>query len=80
MIELDNFQELQSIGVTITGNKDDEFILQSYHKLKIQRENVMLVVREYNHLQLIMSPFEKYLFRDYIEKIQQTINRGVKIL
>ena len=27
MIELDRFQELQSFGVTIQGNKEDEFII-----------------------------------------------------
>jgi dynein heavy chain len=46
-------------------------------KLRVLREHVMLVVRDYNHILSELSTEERRLFSDHIRRMDKRINQGV---
>lgn len=80
IIELENFKKLSNQGIPSFGGKLEEFLDTQKEKLRIYRENVMLVVRDYNNIIKELNVFEEELFREHIDNINSSIFRGLKIL
>ena len=80
IIELSNFQQLGKYGIPNFGGRAEEIANSQKEKLRIYRENVMLVVRDYNSILNLMNEFEKGLFSDHLDKINNSIVRGIKTL
>lgn len=53
--------------------KEDENLIMSFYKIKLQRENIMMVIRDYNSLMNIMTEFDQQLFNEQLEKINIAI-------
>ena len=45
--------------------------------LRIFRENVMLIVRDYNNIMNLISDKEKSLFKEHMIELDKIINRGI---
>jgi len=40
-------------------------------------ENVLLIVRDYNHIMNLISDFEKKLFSEHLQELDKTIRPGI---
>lgn len=60
--EIKGFQKLSDCGINNFGGKAEDIANNQSLRLKVFRENVMIVVREYNQILKIMTPFERNLF------------------
>jgi dynein heavy chain len=49
-------------------------------ELRIMRENVMLIVRDYNTIIHTINEQEKSLFKEHLEMLDQPIEKGIKKL
>ena len=78
--ELRGFQKLVHYGLPNYGGKLEEVVMNQKDKLRVHKENVMLVVRDYNEILGCIDYFERELFNDHLESINSSIARGLKIL
>jgi dynein heavy chain len=46
--------------------------------LRILRENVMLIVRDYNNIIHIINEKERYLFKEHLDTLDRTIEPGIR--
>lgn len=53
--------------------KEDETLILSFYKIKLQRENIMLVIRDYNSLMNLITEYDQQLFGEQLEKINAAI-------
>ena len=79
-IELTGFKRAGGLASLGNMGKIEEFLESQKDKLKIYRENVMLVVRDYNSVLKLLNPFQEDLFIEHMENINTSIFRGLKIL
>ena len=49
-------------------------------QLRILQENVMLIVRDYNHIMNLISPKEQQLFQEHLKYLDSTIKIGLSKL
>lgn len=80
MEEYADLRRLGSEGPTNISQRLEDLVVLQKEKLRLSRENVMLVVRDYNNILDHMDNFERSLFQDHIETINNTKARGLKIL
>jgi dynein heavy chain len=79
LIELAYWTKIQTLGfVTIPHNVSR--LLGKREQLRIQRENVMLIVRDYNNIIHNIDAVEKALFKEHMESLDKTIDPGIKRL
>ena len=69
------WKKLSSFGVVIPGYADD-FTTLHRENLRVLREFVMLVVRDFNSIIEYMDDMEKKLFKQHLEAIEKVIWPG----
>ena len=78
LIESVAWKKLSSFGIVIPQYADDFAMLQR-ESLRVLREYVMLVVRDYNAIIDSMDDTEKKLFKQHLEMTEKVINTGVSV-
>jgi len=69
--------KIQTLGfVTIPHNVSR--LLGKRDQLRIQRENVMLIVRDYNNIIMKIEDKEKALFKEHMENLDRAIEPGIR--
>jgi len=77
MIEVSYWTKIQTLGfVTIPHNVSR--LLQRKEQLRILRENVMLIVRDYNNIIHTINDKEKSLFKEHLDYLDRTIEPGIR--
>ena len=77
MIEVSYWTKIQTLGfVTIPHNVSR--LLQRKEQLRILRENVMLIVRDYNTIIHTINDKEKSLFKEHLDILDRTIEPGIR--
>ena len=66
MNEVVSWKKLLTIGVVILNYADD-FTLVHRENLRVLREQVMLVVRDFNNIIDYMNELERKLFKQHLE-------------
>ena len=74
------FKKLAKDGVPNFPGPIEDLVNLQRENLRVYRENVMLAIRDYNLILDSMSPFEKSLFKEHLDTINSSKNRGLKIL
>jgi len=76
MVEVSYWTKIQTLGfVTIPHNVSR--LLQRKEQLRILRENVMLIVRDYNNIIHTIDDSEKSLFMEHLDILDRTIAPGI---
>ena len=78
--EVEGFQRLQGLNAPAASAKAEDFILNHKERLRVYRENVMMVARDYNEVLDMLSEFETLLFAEHLAAINGSITRGLRIL
>lgn len=78
LIEAVAWKKLASFGIVIPQYADD-FAMVQRENLRVLREYVMLVVRDYNAIIDSMDDNEKKLFKQHLEMTEKVINTGVSV-
>ena len=78
LIETIAWKKLSSFGIVIPQYADD-FAMVQRENLRVLREYVMLVVRDYNAIIDSMDDQEKKLFKQHLELTEKVINTGVSV-
>lgn len=52
-------------------------LVQKREQLRMMIENVLLIVRDYNHIMNLISDFEKKLFSEHLQELDKTIRPGI---
>jgi len=77
MVEVAYWTKIQTLGfVTIPHNVSR--LLQRKEQLRILRENVMLIVRDYNTIIYTVNEEEKSLFKEHLDILDRTIDPGIR--
>jgi hypothetical protein len=77
IIEVQYWTKIQSLGyITIPHNVSK--LLGKKEQLRQLRENVMLIVRDYNTIMHTISDKEKLLFKEHLDLLDRTIEPGIK--
>lgn len=69
------WKKLSSFGVVIPSYADD-FATIHRENLRVLREFVMLVVRDFNAIIEYMDDMERKLFKQHLEQIEKVIHPG----
>lgn len=77
IIEVQYWTKIQSLGY-ITIPHTVSKLLGKKEQLRILRENVMLIVRDYNTIMHTISDKEKLLFKEHLDGLDRTIEPGIK--
>jgi dynein heavy chain len=77
IIEVGYWTKIQSLGY-ITIPHTVSKLLNKKEQLRILRENVMLIVRDYNTIIHTISDKEKLLFKEHLDELDKTIEPGIK--
>lgn len=77
IIEVQYWTKIQSLGY-ITIPHTVSKLLGKREQLRILRENVMLIVRDYNTIMHTISDKEKLLFKEHLDLLDRTIEPGIK--
>ncbi len=77
IIEVQYWTKIQSLGY-ITIPHSVSKLLGKKEQLRILRENVMLIVRDYNNIVHTISEKEKLLFKEHLDILDKTIEPGIK--
>ena len=76
MVEVAYWTKIQTLGfVTIPHNVSR--LLQRKEQLRILRENVMLIVRDYNTIIYTVNEKEKSLFKEHLDALDRTVAPGM---
>lgn len=78
LIEAMAWKKLASFGIVIPQYADD-FAMVQRENIRVLREIVMLVVRDYNAIIDSMDDTEKKLFKQHLEFTEKVINTGVSV-
>ena len=77
IIEVQYWTKIQAMGyITIPHNVSK--LLGKKEQLRQLRENVMLIVRDYNTIMHTISDKEKLLFKEHLDNLDSTIEPGIK--
>lgn len=76
IVEVQYWSKLQSSGIVIPHQVHQ--ILQNKEKLRVLRENVMLVVRDYNSILDSLGKMERPIFQQNMEELDSEIEPGTK--
>jgi dynein heavy chain len=77
MVEVAYWTKIQTLGfVTIPHNVSR--LLQRKDALRVLRENVMLIVRDYNSIIHTVSDEERSLFKEHLDMLDRTIDPGIR--
>ena len=77
IIEVQYWTKIQTLGY-ITIPHTVSKLLGKKEQLRILRENVMLIVRDYNTIVHTISDKEKLLFKEHLDLLDRTIEPGIK--
>ena len=77
LIEVQYWFKIQTFGL-ITFPLPLTRLLGKKEQLRVLRENVMLIVRDYNNILLLINPREKALFNDHLTTLDKIIDPGVQ--
>lgn len=77
IIEVQYWTKIQSLGY-ITIPHTVSKLLGKKEQLRILRENVMLIVRDYNTIVHTISEKERDLFKEHLDLLDRTIEPGIK--
>ena len=77
IIEVQYWTKIQSLGY-ITIPHTVSKLLGKREQLRILRENVMLIVRDYNTIVHTIQDKEKLLFKEHLDMLDRTIEPGIK--
>ena len=75
--EVTYWTKLQAHGFVTISHAVSRF-LGKREALRIMRENVMLIVRDYNNILQAISDKEKNLFKEHLENLDRVIEPGIK--
>lgn len=74
------FKKLAKDGIPNFPGSIEDLVNLQRESLRVYRENVMLAIRDYNLILDSMSPFEKNLFKEHLDTVNLSKNRGLRIL
>ncbi len=77
LFECQYWNKIQTFGL-ITFPLPLTRLLVKREQLRVLRENVMLVVRDYNNIIQLVSPREKQLFNDHLSSLDKFIEPGIR--
>jgi dynein heavy chain len=77
MVEVAYWTKIQTLGF-VTIPHTVARLLQRKEQLRILRENVMLIVRDYNTIIHTVSDEEKSLFKEHLDILDRTIDPGIR--
>ena len=76
MAEVPYWNKIANSGIITVPHVVNRFALKR-EALRVLRENVMVVVREYNNIIHLIRPDEKSLFKQHLEELDSTIKHGI---
>jgi dynein heavy chain len=77
MIEVSYWTKIQTLGF-ITIPHSVSRLLGRKEQLRVLRENVMIIVREYNNIIHKINDKEKNLFKEHLDMLDRIIEPGIK--
>lgn len=77
LFEVQYWNKIQTFGL-ITFPLPLTRLLGRKEQLRVLRENVMLIVRDYNGIMQLINPKEKQLFNDHLSGLDKQIEPGVR--
>jgi len=77
MIEVQYWTKIQTMGFVSIDHKVMRLLARK-EQLRILRENVMLIVRDYNTIIHTINKEERYLFREHLDILDRTIEPGIR--
>jgi dynein heavy chain len=77
IIEVQYWTKIQTMGFVSIDHKVMRLLARKEH-LRILRENVMLIVRDYNNIILTINDKEKSLFKEHLDILDRTIEPGIR--
>jgi dynein heavy chain len=77
LIECQYWTIIQAIGMVNIPHNIVK-LLQRKDQLRVLRENVMLIVRDYNNIIVTIDEKERSLFKEHLDMLDRTIDPGIK--
>jgi len=76
ILEVQYWNKLLTYGVNLPHHL--VALLQKKEQLRVLRENVMLIVRDYNNIKLTINDQEQLLFADHLHQLERQIEPGMR--
>jgi len=77
IVEVTYWQKIQTLGFITIPHSVSKLLLRKEH-LRILRENVMLIVRDYNNIIATINDKERSLFKEHLDILDRTIEPGIR--
>jgi dynein heavy chain len=77
LIEVTYWQKLSALGYVTIPHQVAKLLTRK-EQLRITRESIMLIVRDYNNIKFTINEKEQALFSDHLMYLEKTIEPGIR--